>query len=96
MAQSSPKRRAAASVRRAVKRKERDVSDLTLRRIVWDDGRPRREREDHSVRQGGRDVGHIYWSTGGARGPGYAWFISRTGFAATLDDAKAEWQAVRQ
>jgi hypothetical protein len=36
------------------------------------------------VRQGGRDVRRIYRTTGGT---------SRAGFAATLDDAKAEWKA---
>jgi hypothetical protein len=48
------------------------------------------------VREDGRDVGRIYRTSGGARGEGYAWFIygsSKSGFAATLDDAKAEWKA---
>jgi hypothetical protein len=31
------------------------MSDLTLRRIIWNDGRPSLDREDYSVRQGGRD-----------------------------------------
>jgi hypothetical protein len=72
------------------------MPDLTLRRIVWDDGRSSLDREDYSVRQDARDVGRIYRTTGGARGSGYAWFIygtSRAGFAATLDDAKTEWKA---
>jgi hypothetical protein len=72
------------------------MPDLTMRRITWDDGRPSLDREDYSVRQGGRDVGRIYHATGGARGSGYAWFIygtSRAGFAATLEDAKAAWKA---
>ena len=72
------------------------MPDLTLRRIVWDDGRSSLDGEDYSVRQGGRDVGRIYHTTGGARGSGYAWFIygtSRAGFAATLEDAKAAWKA---
>jgi hypothetical protein len=69
---------------------------LSLRRIIWDDGRPSLDPEDFSVRQGGRDVGRIYHTSGGARGSGYAWFIygtSRAGFAATLDDAKGAWKA---
>jgi hypothetical protein len=74
------------------------MPDLTLRRIIWDDGQPSLDREDYSVRQDGRDVGRIYRTTGGARGSGYAWFIygtNRAGFAATLDDAKAAWKAAR-
>jgi hypothetical protein len=74
---------------------ETEMSDLTLRRITWDDGQPSLDPEDYSVREGDRDVGRIYHATGGARGSGYAWFVygtSRSGFAATFDDAKAEWK----
>jgi hypothetical protein len=69
---------------------------LTLRRIVWGDGQPGLDPEDYSVRDGGRGVGRIYRSTGGARGSGYAWFIygsSRSGFAPMLNAAKIEWKA---
>jgi hypothetical protein len=67
-----------------------------LRRIIWADGKPSHDPEDYSVREGDRAVGRIYHTTGGARGEGYAWFVygtSKAGFAATLDDAKAEWKA---
>jgi hypothetical protein len=72
------------------------MPDLTLRRITWEDGQPSLDPEDYSVRQGGRDVGRVYYTTSGACGSGYAWFISgtsRAGFAATLDDAKAAGKA---
>jgi hypothetical protein len=65
---------------------------FTLRRITWADGQPSHDPEDYSVREGGRDVGRIYHTTGGARGSGFAWFVYgllARGFAATLDEARA-------
>jgi len=35
------------------------VSDLTLLRVTWHDGRPSLDPEDYSVRQDGRNVGRI-------------------------------------
>ena len=73
----------------------KDEHSFVLRRITWDDGKPSLDPEDYSVREGSRAVGRIYHTTGGARGSGYAWFVygsSRSGFAATLDDAATEWK----
>jgi hypothetical protein len=73
-----------------------DDKPFVLRRIIWSDGQPSLDPEDFSVRENDRDVGRIYRTTGGARGSGYAWFIygsSRSGFAATLEDAATEWKA---
>jgi hypothetical protein len=72
-----------------------DKPSFVLRRIIWSDGQPSLDPEDYSVREGDRAVGRIYHTTGGTRGEGFAWFIygsSQSGFAATLDGAKAEWK----
>jgi len=72
------------------------MPSYTLHRIIWSDGRPSLDPEDYSVREGGRAVGRIY-RTSSTLGPaGYVWSIYGQpdhGFAPTLDEAKAKWQA---
>jgi CheY-like chemotaxis protein len=68
----------------------------TLHRIIWSDGRPSLDPEDYSVREDGQAVGRIYRASSGLGPAGYVWFIygrPDRGFAPTLDEAKAEWQA---
>jgi CheY-like chemotaxis protein len=68
----------------------------TLHRIIWSDGRPSLDPEDYSVQEGGQSVGRIYRTSSGFGPAGYVWSIygqPNHGFAPTLDEAKAEWQA---
>jgi hypothetical protein len=70
------------------------VASFTLRRIIWS-----LDPEDYSVRVADQAVGRIYHTTGGTRGDGFAWFVygsSRSGFASTLEQAKAEWREAYQ
>jgi CheY-like chemotaxis protein len=67
-----------------------------LHRIIWSDGRPSLDPEDYSVREGGQSVGRIYRASSGFGPAGYVWLIYGRpdhGFAPTLDEATAEWQA---
>jgi hypothetical protein len=68
----------------------------TLHRIIWSDGRPSPDPEDYSVRGGGQAVGRIYRTSSSLGPAGYVWYIYGQpdhGFAPTLDEATAEWQA---
>jgi CheY-like chemotaxis protein len=72
------------------------MPSYTLHRIIWSDGRPSLDPEDYSVREDGQAVGRIYRASIGLGPAGYVWSIYGQpdhGFAPTLDEAKAEWQA---
>jgi hypothetical protein len=64
---------------------------------MWSDGRPSlHPEEDYSVREDGQAVGRIHRTGSGLVPAGYVWSIYGQldrGFAPTLDEAKAEWQA---
>jgi hypothetical protein len=56
------------------------MGNLVLRRIAWDDGQPSLDPEDYSVREGDRNVGRIYHTTGGARGSGLCLGLAAVNF----------------
>lgn len=75
---------------------------LTLRRMIWDDGKPSIDPEDYSVLEDGHVIGRIYRTHGtGSEGPVWLWFVSASattiyperGRAMSLEAAKAAFKA---
>jgi hypothetical protein len=68
---------------------------LTLRRIIWDDGKPSLDPEDYSVIADGEKIGRIYRTRGAGVETKWLWAIYGRGsaLADSLDEAKAAFKA---
>jgi len=71
---------------------------ITLRRVIWDNGKPSLDPEDYEVVNDGVAVGRIYRSSSGPRVL-WLWGVyggrhggrTNNGSADTLDEAKVAW-----
>jgi hypothetical protein len=71
----------------------------TLRRIIWDNGKPSLDPEDYEVVEDGKALGRIYRCQSTGPAPYWQWSVYggprggrlHAGIADSLDEAKAAW-----